>query len=78
MNPETRNTLAAIYGAIEALGGIYAPDEERSGYANGHREALELALMEIDKLLNDDAGPDRAWIAEGWTRFNAAQEGKQA
>ena len=36
--------------AVDACGGTYSPDEERSGYADGHREALTAALSVLSAL----------------------------
>ena len=41
--------------AIDACGGTYTPDQEASGYAQGHREALDEAceaVEQVDALLS--------------------------
>lgn len=42
--------------AVDACGGAYTPEEETSGYAQGHREALASAceaVKDADKLASD-------------------------
>jgi hypothetical protein len=41
---------AASIRAVDACGGTYSVDEERSGYADGHREALTAALSSLASM----------------------------
>ena len=42
--------------AVDACGGIYSPSEEASGFAEGHRAAMQAALLAsfpVDNLMSD-------------------------
>lgn len=45
--------LNAAYRAVDACGGTYTPEEQASGYAKGHKAALNAALEAIDELLSE-------------------------
>lgn len=36
--------------AVDACGGTYSQDEERSGYAQGHRDALNAAIKAVEPI----------------------------
>lgn len=71
MSGETRRELLAIYGAIDACGGVMSAEEIDQGgnYEDGYLLGLQTALMEIDMALNRDMPIDEAWIEEGLKRF---------
>lgn len=64
---DIRDTLLALYAAVDAEGG--AESDEGPEYHAGFSHGLELALTHIDQMLNVE--PDHAWIEEGWKRFSA-------
>lgn len=71
-----RDLLLALYGAIEAEGGE-DPDENED-FDRGYATGLEMALLQIDQLLNADVEPDAAWIEEGLKRFRDADAARRA
>lgn len=38
------------YRAVDACGGTYTPEQEASGYAQGHRDALEAACNAVQRV----------------------------
>lgn len=73
VSDDARAELLAVYGGIDACGGVMSPEEIAEGgdFSDGYALGLERALMVIDEALNR-GHTDHAWIEEGWKRFRDA------
>lgn len=47
---DEQRALNDVWRAVDAIGGTYTPEEERSGYAAAHKRALDHAIAAVESL----------------------------